>query len=282
MYIQSKFHDYYDSVISITGIDKKNTFVREQKIINLKTLSKKNQEILNINYYERSYSPNSRYGYRKSNFSFSSVPIDLYICNKRYTGYCFMGGDIPSSLSDKYKSRIINIHYSYTSYDKKLQDVKTGILLFDPSEIKDFLNTASSGMKDTISKDFKLTPMVVEDSVFEELQAPVFLVSDHNIINNTFFKTIHKEEKEAYSLAHFGTTRPYHRGNKTIFSNPILADLGIPKFIDSFEIYQEISMFIARLNTHEVIVEMTDDIIRDSKGFDNRSFKKEPTKNKNK
>ena len=41
-------------------------------------------------------------------------------------------------------------------------------------------------------------------------------------------------------------------------------------------------MFIARINTHEVIVEMTDDIIRDSKGFDNRSFKKEPTKNKNK
>lgn len=282
MYIQSKFHDYYDSVISITGIDKKNTFVREQKIINLKTLSKNNQELLNINHYERSYSPNNRYGYRKSNFSFSSVPIDLYLCNKRYTGYCFMGADIPISLTDKYKSRIINIDYYYTSYDKKLDGVKKGILLFDPLEIQDFINTASSGIKDTILKDFKLTPTIVEDSVFEELQVPVFLVSDHNIINNSFFKTIHKEEKDAYSLSHSGVSRSYRRENKVILSNPILADLGIPKFIDSFEIYQEIAMFIARINTHEVIVEMTDDIIRDSKGFDNRSFKKEPTKNKNK
>lgn len=281
MYIQSKFHDYYDSVISITGIDKKNTFVREQKIIKLKTLSKKSQEVLNINHYERSYSPNNKYGYRKSNFSFSSIPIDLYICNKRYTGYCFVGHDIPLLITEKYKSRIINIDY-YTSYDRKLDNVKKGILLFDPSEIEDFINSASQGLKTNILKDFKLNPIMIEDSIFEELAVPVFIVSDHNILNNTFFKTIHKEERESYSLNHFGSSLSSRRGNKIIFSNPILADIGIPKFIDSFEVYQEISMFIARLNTHEVIVEMTDDIIRDSKGFDNRSFKKEPTKNKNK
>ncbi len=59
-----------------------------------------------------------------------------------------------------------------------------------------------------------------------------------------------------------------------IIVNPILKDIQFFKMIDSFQMYQELEMFISNfLIEIKPIIEVSDEVKRDKKGFDHKSFK---------
>ena len=69
--------------------------------------------------------------------------------------------------------------------------------------------------------------------------------------------------------------------NKFIL-NPRLADYNFYKHVDAYTAYQEIDMFLGNqmVDQFDPSVGRTDNEIRDSKGFDNRSFRKDSPKPK--
>ena len=67
-----------------------------------------------------------------------------------------------------------------------------------------------------------------------------------------------------------------HYRNLDIILNPILKDYGIQKIIGPFTIYQEIKFFLSNDLVEEPMkdFQITDDLKRDSKGFDKWSFRR--------
>ena len=67
-----------------------------------------------------------------------------------------------------------------------------------------------------------------------------------------------------------------HYRNLDVEFNPILKDYGIQKIIDPFTIYQEIKFFLSNDLVEDPMkdFQITDDLKRDSKGFDKWSFRR--------
>ena len=70
--------------------------------------------------------------------------------------------------------------------------------------------------------------------------------------------------------------------NPTLTKNPILRHLDFERFIDPYTAVQEIEMYLGRLATNNTppMPVGSDKVIAESKGFDNFSFRKLPTKKK--
>ncbi|WP_434155629.1 hypothetical protein [Pseudomonas sp. JZ134] len=81
----------------------------------------------------------------------------------------------------------------------------------------------------------------------------------------------------AHKLVSFCVVGGIDRGVQV---NPCLKDLRFQKVIDSFTAFQEISMFISGVlgQTENPMITTSDEDLAVSKGFTDRSFRKEPTK----
>ncbi|MGI8924099.1 MAG: hypothetical protein ACR2HJ_08705 [Fimbriimonadales bacterium] len=91
---------------------------------------------------------------------------------------------------------------------------------------------------------------VINDTVFRDLNCPVFL---------------------AWDRMGYYTSGPYH-----ILTNPRLATLGFMHQVDAFTAFQEIAMFLGSTLAQEPIAPNTvgdDRLIARSKGFDDQSFR---------
>lgn len=63
-------------------------------------------------------------------------------------------------------------------------------------------------------------------------------------------------------------------------TNSKLLDIQFQQVKNSFQAYQDLSMFIAAMNTNEDIKPIPDEYLAKQKGFNCYSFKKDPTKHK--
>lgn len=265
MYIISKFQDYYDSVIGMTGIDKKTVFNRTQEIINV-------QNNKNFERVRHSIRMNSHYSFEKKSQVKNPIPsleYKLYIVNKVYTGFCFFSDSlIPKELADKYSSRRVLIETSFQKRYSNVEVVDHGYLFFNPLEIEDFLTNI--GYPEKAVKAYIKTPEIISSELAKTIGSPVFMTANF-LLKNQFFRFVDKEVLQTYK--ELESRDPDYDIENIIVTNPILSQLGIPSMIEAFNVFQDISMYIADVSNIEVDSYMTDLEKRDAKGFDNYSFK---------
>lgn len=102
-------------------------------------------------------------------------------------------------------------------------------------------------------------------NIFLEIKSPIFII------------------KRPYCYCHIVESRSAYGYDFLV--NPCLLDFGIQSCFGPVEAYQEIDMFIGNVltNTTTKDINRSDDLIRDSKGFDKYSFKQRcPKKRKQK
>lgn len=116
------------------------------------------------------------------------------------------------------------------------------------------------------------------------LNQKVYIFSTYQNNLKKFFKE-NKYADESYKELFFQFRTPIivkktklESTNKfTVFKNSCLSEFEFYKIFSSYQAFQEVSMFIENLgNPEKPIPQPSDDVMRDIKGFDKWSFRKEP------
>lgn len=239
MRIISKFHDYYDSCMSY-GQDERLIYKREtvELPVKLSTYPKLAE------YYQSIPA-----GYRGYLVWSDIRRVLIGVAGKLYAGYSVTHGPRIVSLSHRYE-------YAYTDEQilKKLQSSnfhshhdQSDLLSFYLSKEKKRMGEQDRFTQANVRK---FTPIEAHD-LFRQFNTPVFVYLN--------------DRTPGFSV---------HNNYKLII-NPCLRDYDFQSLMDPFTAYQEISMYLGGVlgSSQDIPKETDDKIIRDSKGFDERSFK---------
>lgn len=254
MKIISKFRDYYD-IGSSMGVDESITYVR-----NLQKVERPNSDLpLARGYFSNgrrlqlieTILDNRRPRWPKR--AFEGTFHILGFCGKLYPFFTCM---VNTPYASKRKT-----HYEAS------EEAARDYLYSRTLRIHHDRETVEKALED-MKRGF---PSVIEDdALFHELGVPSFIIPfqgsslDANLAGEHSIKCDNLNDR--------------------IYLSPCLADFEFYKVVDSFTAYQEISMYISGvLGVNKVPpVQISDEDMRDAKGFDRMSFKKEPTKRKKK
>ena len=175
----------------------------------------------------------------------SDTPIIFGFCGKMYIGIIHYD-------NDEYGSRIII--KTYLDIDKYFIDVKKFNYVNNYSILDNFLNIRENRRYRRLHRDRELFNDWLRefhtfkgiDEIFIELNAPIFAII-------------------------FYDYKPILR------INPCMKDLCLQSSIGPFLAYQEIDMYLNNIliTKENKIPKFSDNLIRDSKGFDINSFRKE-------
>lgn len=181
---------------------------------------------------------------------FSSYP-ELRNTNYRvmpfYLGFCgkfFAGLRVRWGFSDGFDQTFYDaesfVKYIYNIRDKSLR--KEEVAYFERTWYNWFVGKRMSGLEQ--ANDF-FGPIPDNNDKFFELGCPIFM-----------------------------TTR------KRIITNPQLSEFGFYRVFQAPQAFQEIDMYLSGVlgSAHPPMVEISDESMRDKKGFDEWSFKTRPTK----
>ena len=245
MYIIAKRKDYYDGVAGSTGIDKTIVYERE-------TLEFESSNIPTL--FER---PKGYWGLSKSstpfhNMSYISLKKNCrgVVCDEHayfIVGFCgklYIGFKLYRELETVTHS--ISTEYTYDlDYMRTILEEKTWRV-----NLNDMVN-------DVLSYDAL--------QMFRDLQSPVF------IYDSDYGRLYYDKKRSIYNSHH-----------SKFFVNPLLKDYEFYKVFDSFQAFQEISMFMGGVlgRGEEKIIEVDDKYKIAQHGFDKWSFRKEPQKGK--
>lgn len=256
MKIISKFQDYYDSVLGY-GHDDHICFVRHQK----ERLIDKREPLADACKGFGSYTHRGNKGKLGWNY------FILGFCGKIYYGITLVHDEKAE-------------HSQFSSY---------------PNDVfKSFYNVKE--MKTYINEQYSLK--LIDKKSYEELNErdnrfyhwggnrksqrknrwekwdDYFNRETPNILKETFFT-----EKTPYYIIQHQQGVGWD-AKISLLTNPILKSRNFYKVFDTFQTYQEIEMYLGGVlgNTEDNTVNISDNDMRDAKGFDNRSFKKPPTK----
>lgn len=113
----------------------------------------------------------------------------------------------------------------------------------------------------TNRSDYADMKVIEHERLFRELDTPVFVIK--GVTDNWFRAMDHK-----------------HRTFMKVEVNPNLRQYDFFRFKDPFTAFQEISMYLGGVlgTAEKEIITISDESMRDKKGFDDMSFKKEPGK----
>lgn len=215
--------------------------------------------------------------------------LSVGFCGKIYPIYmmrCGIDGDIPLHISipsdvnkliarkEEIEARISRRDWGTEEYHEKLR-------------INEFLLAA--GIKD-LPKNTKREDWSVRDSIGPFIEMGVFSFVLYRSASEYFDKYVSgKTERILGTNLRAGDVARvksrYHDWNDSrwvLIKNPILADFGMQKLFDPYTAMQEIEMFLGRLSINETpqMPVGSDKVIAESKGFDEWSFRKMPTKKK--
>lgn len=246
MKIYSKFKDFYDIGLS-HGIDDDIKFIRDIQYIDCPDDLK---DVSGFDVYGRRYN---------QHVSTNIVAKYIFFCGKMipYIDISHCGYGQPDS-----------VHYNAESFHKFVETFKDGysngfnVESYMSNDRRDF---SPSWRKDiTFSKkgieDFFKTGKNIDESIFFKYDCPYFIFG-------------HDE-----SLRYTPQVKEYNK--KKLIKNPVLKDMEFFKHMDSFTCFQEISMFLGGIlgSSPKEIIQVSDEVLRDKRGFDKWSFKKMPTK----
>lgn len=237
MYIISKFHDYYDTVLK-QGIDKTILYKRDM----VKSVSVYKEDFLKFqnipDNYNRLFSDCSLV---------QLIPFVVGYCGKFKLGYEAV------ALYPVLKKTFL---YSADEIEQFLIDTDTikYFKKFYDTQNKNKFSWYCSFKKQNLVSAFVYVDSYTNNDVFVNTNAPLILFS------SKLFKISNKDDSK-------------HGVN--IIINPKLNEYNFSKVVDPYSMFQEISMFIGGvLGTGQPeIVNISDKELAVKKGFDNQSFK---------
>jgi hypothetical protein len=245
MYIIAKKKDYYDGVAGTTGIDKTIVYDRE-------TLEFEKDDIPTMFERKRGYwstrkadTPFHKIGYHSIRKEFRGVFCDEYAYF--IIGFC-------GKLYVGWKLYRANNEYPY--------EVTTEIT-YDFDFMKTFLEqkTWQGNLEDSVNyvKTYDALQM------FRDLKSPIF-------VYDSDFGRLYFDKKRSI----------YNSHKSKFFINSLLKDYEFYKIFDSFQAFQEVSMFMGGVlgRGEKEIVEVADKYKIAQHGFDKWSFRKEPENKK--
>ena len=242
MYIIAKKKDYYDGVAGSIGIDKTIIYERE-------TLEFKNENIPTLFERPKGYWGNNTIFHNMNYVSIKKKYRGVACDEHAYfiVGFCgklYIGFKLYRELETI--THTISTEYTYDlDYMREILEEKT------------WKGNFNDIVKNILSYDAL--------QMFRDLQSPVFLY-DSDSSRTTFNK-----KRSIYNNYH-----------SKFFVNPLLKDYEFYKVFDSFQAFQEISMFLGGIlgRGEGKIIEVDDKYKIAQHGFDKWSFRKESQKGK--
>jgi len=246
MYIISKRKDYYDGVAGSMGIDK--TIVYERTPVKIENQKEMPKEFHGNLLWNRDY--NNHF----LNLGYSDIEEHckkyekakfflVGFCGKLYLGW--------------------RLQYTVKEYDEE-KNVMTEVLkvdiIYGYENVKEYVK--GNWWKHNIEDDIEYVKHYDPINIFREINAPVFVYDNDAVI-------IYGE---------YG-----RRLNSGIFIiNPILKDYEFYKVLDTFQTFQELSMFLGGVlgRGEKEMIEIEDKYKIKKHGFDKWSFRRKPQKNK--
>lgn len=243
MYIIAKKKDYYDGVAGSTGIDK--TIVYDRQIIELEK-----DEIPN-EFKKRGFFTNFRDREKSPLYLLSNADI-----SKEYKAIYPRGAYFIIGFCGK-----LYVGWKFYSFKKNWNDYMDNInttIIYDINEIKEILEKKSYWGVVADQIDYVLNYDVMD--WFRKFNTPCF-VYDYD-----------------YGRRHLDIK--YWRGDNVakFIINPLLKEYEFYRMFDTFQAFQEISMFMSGVlgSREKEIVEVADKYKIAQHGFDKWSFRKEP------
>jgi hypothetical protein len=234
MLITSNFHDYYDNCIGYGGVDKTTVYIRKNKGLNISKHK--------LNKFSKFFTPFRFFDDLIKNISINHVYYwrsnNQININKIIILFCGKLYPIISvSLTQPYKNRLFfNSEEVFKFLKQKLSKKRYNNLL----EGYSFNRSFSKGIKDYFNINLPKEKII---DYHLEYDSPIIL-----------FKS--------------------SRNNYKIEFNPCLKDYEFYKFIDSFQTFQTLEMFLSNIMVKEKEIIMLDDKTRKLKhGFDKTSFR---------
>ncbi len=249
MYIISKKKDYYDGVAGTMGIDK--TIVYNRETIKIDD-SKQFPEFINLkdkSWVELRENPVRNLGYYEINKEYKKKYIEYNYFIVGFCGKLYIGWKLYSESKKNQKEFL----------GSTISQIETTIM-YDEEQIKSMLKNRRFGFKLTsdLLDDIKYIKNLNVLDIFRQYDTPVF------IYDNDYKRT--------------SIGRHSHRNEEILIINPNLNDYEFYKVFDSFQAFQEISMFIGGVlgNKEKEIVQISDKNKIEQYGFDYKlSFRKE-------
>ena len=270
MKIYSKLQDYYDSCLGY-GIDEQCHYSRVEHVFKAPRVGEKT---------DCEYSKYESYLDRKDDYGIQYLAIRQYrenlatnisgaknvriaFCGKMYYGICINYYDISDNL------RSLNSFWIWS-----LEDLDAFVEKYGSKNYKKIYNDSMKEKKKNINY-----------SIYGKT-----FISYRNIIDRQYMMKVFEyyENRDNRNLIdlHHETGVPvimYENinNNKTIVYNPVLKEIAFYKAVDPFQAFQEISMFISGVlgGNSPKMVELSDEMRIAKHGFDDKSFRKEKTKN---
>lgn len=248
MRIISKFHDYYDIGLSY-GIDPKVIYKRKTKNIIIDPTFEKNEVTKQYDIAKKVFSEFGDINTLSCRVCFGNketLEVDSYGC------ICFCGNIYPFVECKNYNSKKFEYLYSLSEVDKLVDGFNSKLIYNKYYKISN--NFFSRNTRDTFKKFFNYSSKMSYDNLIDlhlYYDSPIFI---------------------------------YEKSNKfKIIINPKLQDFRFYKIYDSYTTFQNLSMFMSGVlgvKENEAI-SIADKDLKHMKGFNEESFRKEPTKKKN-
>jgi len=250
MRIISKFHDYYDIGLSY-GIDPLIIYNRKKKVIKIdhKEINReKNEYTKHFENAQKIFSNfNKRYLYP---FRFNRVQSD-YLNVDSFGCLCLCGKTYPfikcriRKCSDKYPNKFEYI-YTLSDLDELIIKSKSDDIYYDyfKNNERYTISRVNYDLLFNQSKKIKYNDLI---EFHIEYDSPIFVYE--------------------YTCSNFNVT-----------INPILKEFEFYKILDSYTMFQELSMFMSGIlgNKEKNTINISDRNLKYKKGFDKKSFRKEP------
>jgi hypothetical protein len=241
MLIVSKFKDYYDTAIGYGGIDKNIVYKRITfDIENPKEYS---------NFYNKYFKFFENNIFKDDYFSYRlGIGMTFFSFNIYFNIILFCGEIYP----------FIELYYR----DTKKQKSYSGYFFS--------FNAIENIIKKKFHKELKNNKWDKKSKYFLKNLNNFFITSKN--INKLKVFDYHRDVDSPIIL--------YKMNEKRVIINPVLSDYNFYKIYDSFQTYQKIEMFLSGVmgTGEKEIIEVDDKSLRDKKGFNSMSFKKEKEK----
>jgi len=265
MLIISKTHDYYDSIMKM-GHDSRVTYHRvpAEDIIKVPTYRWSTDDNVVDAYKLEGNGISSEAKEQVANLFNSSKVIDIFNGDANRT---FLGK--PKQKGILGASRIAQtLLKSYPGYEFMhsilgLAGKVYSLFHFRKTNVGVLDNHWQVLAEKTLLKHFEDSNYIVGEidvdatELFKSLAAPIFIFCGSYITN---------------------LGRYYYGSKYCLSTNVTLKEYGIQKMIDPYTAYQELHSFVATFMSEPMMAEVDDKSLAASKGFDNYSFKKLPTK----
>lgn len=260
MRIYSKFKDYYDSIVPYdkTGSiweRKTKSYCISNQNISCNSLSLKLNNILFSMFSEL---PRISISHpKKPCRKYDDFTMVVGFCGKMYAVIVQIEIEGESEFPSKTQNIVKNSFLNYSEFMRAKYSLHPDVLFFDYFAYLKSLPFTSDGFKQWSNKYQNYKGI---DDLFVELNSPVFIV--------------HPKEK------HF-----VFNSKMNLTVNPCMSDLKLQRVFHPFTAYQDIDVYLGNelAVCENANINRSDELIRDSKGFDNWSFRqKGPKSRKNK